>query len=399
MRYLVTVFFSLILCTGQLSAEQAKKVCLNMIVKDESKIIERCLESVKPLIDTWVIVDTGSTDGTQKIIKNFMKDIPGELHERPWVNFAHNRNEALELAKNKAEYILFMDADDVMSIASGFKMPPLDKDFYYLTIDYSGTRYGRVQIIKTALNWKWEGVLHEAVMSSQAKSSGLIEGLTTVVTRDGSRAKDPDVYKKDAEILEAAMLKEPNNARYQFYLAQSYRDSQQYELSIKNYEKRVAMGGWDEEVYWSLLQIGILNETLQKSPEIIIASYNRAYLFRPSRAEAMYRLASFQRRQGNYHAGYEASIKGLSIPPSKDLLFVEQWIYDYGLLLEYSICAYWIDHFVESFVASNLMLANPNLPQNFKECVTNNMAWIHQKLREQSLSPLDKNDLIISLKK
>ena len=76
-------------------------ICLNMIVKDEKDVICRCLASVKPVIDYWVIVDTGSSDGTQEIIRAFMKEIPGELHERPWINFGHNRNEALELAKGK----------------------------------------------------------------------------------------------------------------------------------------------------------------------------------------------------------------------------------------------------------------------------------------------------------
>ena len=86
------------------NAPQRKTVCLNMIVKNESAIIARCLESVIPFIDYWVIVDTGSTDGTQAIIKKFMsaKKIPGKLYEKPWVDFAHNRNEAMKFAKNRA---------------------------------------------------------------------------------------------------------------------------------------------------------------------------------------------------------------------------------------------------------------------------------------------------------
>src|ERR1700722_13597203 len=84
--------------------EAASQICLNMIVKNESHVIERCLASVKGIIDYWVIVDTGSTDGTQEIITNYLKDIPGELIERPWKNFGFNRTEALLLAREKGDY-------------------------------------------------------------------------------------------------------------------------------------------------------------------------------------------------------------------------------------------------------------------------------------------------------
>ena len=81
-----------------------KKVTLVMIVKDESRVIERCLASVLPVIDSWVIVDTGSTDDTKEKIKKFFDNvgIPGELHESKWVNFGTNRTEALELAYQSA---------------------------------------------------------------------------------------------------------------------------------------------------------------------------------------------------------------------------------------------------------------------------------------------------------
>ena len=81
---------------------EAKTICLNMIVKNESKVIQRCLESVKGTIDYWVIVDTGSTDGTQQLIKECLKDIPGELHERPWVDLSITGMRRSSTQKRKA---------------------------------------------------------------------------------------------------------------------------------------------------------------------------------------------------------------------------------------------------------------------------------------------------------
>lgn len=144
--------------------KQGQTLCLNMIVKDEAHIITRCLASVLPLIDTWVIVDTGSTDGTQAVIQEFFSALPGELIERPWVNFAHNRTEALEFARGKAGYLLIMDADDTLEIAQGFELPPLTADAYCLEIHYAGHAYRRRQLIRSTLPWHYVGVLHEYLL-------------------------------------------------------------------------------------------------------------------------------------------------------------------------------------------------------------------------------------------
>src|SRR5579872_549010 len=107
MKKFLVIWIFLVSCAMVHAAEKSapapkkKTICLNMIVKNESKSIEKCLNSCKPIIDYWVIQDNGSTDGTQEVIKACMKGIPGELIEGPWVNFAHNRNEALKAAKDK----------------------------------------------------------------------------------------------------------------------------------------------------------------------------------------------------------------------------------------------------------------------------------------------------------
>jgi glycosyltransferase involved in cell wall biosynthesis len=74
-------------------------------------------------IDCWSIVDTGSTDGTQRLIATALADLPGELHERPWSDFGHNRSEALALARGRADYSLVIDADETFETPDGFAPP------------------------------------------------------------------------------------------------------------------------------------------------------------------------------------------------------------------------------------------------------------------------------------
>lgn len=172
-------------------AKPRKTVCLNMIVKNEADVIRRGLASSKPLIDYWVIVDTGSTDGTQDIIREFMKDMPGELHERPWKNFAHNRNEALKLAKGKSDYILIIDADETFEYEPGFKLPELDENLYHIMTKHGGMRYERVQLIDSKIDFEWRGVLHEALYNPEPVTRGSLVGIYDIYGLDGARSKDP----------------------------------------------------------------------------------------------------------------------------------------------------------------------------------------------------------------
>ena len=83
-------------------------ICLCMIVKNESQVIGRCLETVRDLIDYWVISDTGSSDNTRELIRAALDGIPGELHDEPWVNFGHNRTQNMQHARGKAGYLLLV---------------------------------------------------------------------------------------------------------------------------------------------------------------------------------------------------------------------------------------------------------------------------------------------------
>lgn len=376
---------------GLFGAEDAKKtprktVCLNMIVKNESAVITRCLESVLPLIDYWVISDTGSTDGTQQIIKDYMKEkkIPGELHERPWRNFAHNRNEAMHLAKGKADYIMFIDADEYISYDDDFTLPTLDKDYYYFVLTWPGSQWKKISLINNHLDWEWVGVLHEVIAPPASRTFGTIEKMRNNYTVDGARSKDPKKYEKDAEVLEAALKDEPNNTRYMFYLAQSYANAGNKEKAIEWYKRRADVT-WDNdtEAFLSLLKIAILQEELNMPSDVVIASYKKACTYMRTRAEPYYHLARYYRSLGDNERCYLVACIGKTIPLPDDLLWVEEWMYDYGLLMEISVSSYWIGKYKECQEASAAMLKQQNLPDNFRECAESNLGFANAKLLEQ----------------
>jgi glycosyltransferase involved in cell wall biosynthesis len=138
------------------------KLTLCMIVKNESHIIHECLESIYKYIDYWVVSDTGSTDGTQDIIRKFFesKGIPGEIHQDEWKNFGHNRTLALNHCQGKAEYAWMIDADD--KVEGNFKFPENpDGDAYVVRMGREDFSWWRTQIFKVDSKWEYRGVLHE----------------------------------------------------------------------------------------------------------------------------------------------------------------------------------------------------------------------------------------------
>ena len=348
-----------------------KRICLNMIVKNESEVIRRSLASVQSIIDYWVIVDTGSTDGTQKIIQEFMKDKPGELHERPWVNFEHNRNEALFLTKGKADYILFIDADEEFIYEKDFILPELNRDFYLIRHQLRDNDFHRISIINNDPGWSWVGIIHETISHLRANNMNFdyIPNLVNIYhEKGGNRSKDPHKCLKDAAILEKALSDDPTNSRYVFYLAQSYFEGERYHKAFQVYEKRIAMDGNEQERFWSYYRIAIIQEFyLKLDPHIFISSYAKAYLHRPSRIEPLYYIASHYLKSGKYLINYLLIKIALAIPPSSDLILIERWMRDWALSYQLLQSAYSLGYYQESADIAQKLLATQNLPSDKRE--------------------------------
>lgn len=340
-------------------------ICLNMIVKNESKVIRRCLETVKPYIHTWVIVDTGSTDGTQDVIKSYLRTVPGELYERPWVDFGHNRTEALKLARGKADYILIIDADEIMIPEDGFRMPGLTDEAYQIQhlAGRSGTSFWLTQLVRGDLPFRYDGVLHEAIACDVPYRTSRLLGISTQGFFDGARNADPIAkYRNDAAVLEAALQGEPDNRRYVFYLAQSYRDAKMLGEAIDTYEKRAKMGGWEEEVYHSWYQSGVLRERLGQTLGPVIDAYLKAFQARPQRAEPLCELARHLRLQGQHHAARLFADQARKLPRPDDILFLDEAVYAWRAQDEYAVCSYYAGYPGEALDIARRLLATADLP-------------------------------------
>ena len=272
---------------------KSKTVCLNMIVKNEAHVLEKTLLCLVGYIefDYYVICDTGSTDGTQQLIKNFFDErgIKGEVHDREWKNFGFNRSEAFKLAEGKSDYVFVFDADDYIHGDVSFSRS-LDKDFYLFKFGPNFIYY-RPLLFKNNLNWSFKCVLHEYAHSPLASTSENILGDYFFVSgRSGSRNKDQKAKReKDVKVLEDALKEEPNNERYWFYLAQTYKDSEMYEDAIEAYDKRIRLGGWDQETFFTLLQKAECYEALGEK-EKAKNTFFESFKFRPSRIEGLYKV-------------------------------------------------------------------------------------------------------------
>jgi glycosyltransferase involved in cell wall biosynthesis len=352
-----------------------KTICLNMIVKDESKAIIGLLESVKGIIDAWLIVDTGSTDGTQEMIRNYLKDIPGELVERPWVNFGHNRNEALDLAREMADYMLTVDADHRVVVLDSFDKSKLWQDFYMIKLTGKGSDHYRPLLFSNDPNWTWEGVIHETLVSPHKMQGELLKDLYVECdSMEGRRSQDPRKYYKDAECIKKAIEEDPENSRYYFYLAESYDRVHEYELALENYEKRAAMPGEPAETFWTLYSIGVIQERLKMDTETIIRSFCKAFEFDSTRAEPLHRLAIVVMNMGCPSLSYIVAKFALELKTPNVLnTNYYPWVYEWGLWCVIGDCCAQMKKFQEARDAYKKVLSSKDVPEDIRKQIQENI--------------------------
>lgn len=347
-----------------------------MIVKDESAVIERGLRSVRGLIDYWVICDTGSTDGTQALIRAALEGIPGELHEREWVNFGHNRSELLEFARSKADYLLLLDADMTVTYERS-QLQELSADSYMLR-HAEDPEYWIKRLVRGDRDWRYVGATHEYIITDEPDHTENLGAI--VVHHHGDSGTRAEKFKRDLRLLVSELGREPDNPRTVFYLAQTLRDVGRLDEAIRLYRRRSTMGGWPEEAFYALYQVGVLAAQANRRDEAVAALFN-AWSGRPQRAEPLYQLARMFRETDEYHAAHLVSERGIRIRIPADNLFVHRWMYEWGLLFEYSIAAYWVGQPTAALQACDRLLQMPRLPDQYRKQTEINRSYCLQVVR------------------
>lgn len=371
-----------------------KKIGLCMIVKDEAAIIVRCLNSIRPIIDYVLICDTGSTDQTRELIAGWLKQtgIPGEVVNAPWVNFAHNRSLALSLLKNKGvvDYALMIDADEVLAFKSlhpvqikKFKQN-LSADLYNITTILGNCIYTRPQLTSTSKNFYYRGVIHEFLDCKEPiLTRENVSLFTNTPIQDSHRNSQPDKYRRDAEVLDLALLTEEDPflvSRYHFYLAQSLRDSGNKARAIYNYDIRAKLGGWEEEVYISLLYSARIKKSLKYPINESIQYFMNAAEVVKGRAEALYEVVKLCRENSRFYQGYIVGSHALELAMPKDGLFLEKSVYEYALMDEVSICAYYVGDYKLSQSLCQKLIFSGKVPVTDLKRVMENLQYANNKL-------------------
>ena len=337
-------------CTST-PVHNTNRIILNLMIKNESKIIQRCLQHAFPYVDAISILDTGSTDDTVARCELFLKKKgkPYQISTEPFKNFGYNRTisfqksqelcTSLEWDADKT-YALSIDADMNLVVSNTFKDFSMTANGYTVIQANGHIKYDNTRLKQLSKPWKCVGGTHE--YWDLGSTSRIPYDVLHIDDKNDGGCKS-DKFERDVRLLRADIEENPTNPRAHYYLGQSLKDLGRFEEAIEMFKKRIELGGWFEEIFYAHYQIGKCYDHLQKPLEMELWM-NKAFEYRPQRAEPIYHLTRYFREKSQHYKAYHYYMKGRDIPyPKDDLLFIENAVYEGMFAYENTILACYIN--------------------------------------------------------
>lgn len=316
-------------------------ISLCMIVKNEEDVLDRCLNSVKDIVDEIIIVDTGSTDRTKEIAERFTD----KIYDFKWVdNFSKARNFAF--SKATKDYQMWLDADDIILEEDKNKIKSL-KDELPSNVDIVTMKYNthfdennipiftstRGRLFKRNKNYEWKDHIHEYI-----ELKGNIYYAMDIYITHKKEAYYTDrnlkIYQKQIE--EGVEL----SPRSLYYFARELKDHKRYNESIKYFEKFLEGNkGWIEDNIASCFNLGICYKSIgdnKRSMEALLKSF----IYDIPRAEICCELGYHFKAENNINKAVYWFLLATTLIKPNTIGFILNDYWGYVPNIELSVCYY-----------------------------------------------------------
>ena len=394
MTYLFIALAGALLFFLPIQGEGDTKLCLTMVVRNDEAVIDRCLNSVKEVVDCISICDVGSTDTTIARIEEFLKKtgIPGEIHQEQWKDFAHNRTLAVQAALktlNALEfslphtYFLILDPDMTLHPTAAFKKSDLEADSYLVVQHSSATgcyTYGS-HLLRSSIQWTSNGRFWNYKGPHQAAKLLTL----TINARDDS---DLTAGQRDIKQIEKHLQNNPTNTSALLRLAHLYRSHKRYDMAIEKYKICIALAKAKEEIWFSKYLIGKCYDDLRQW-DLAEEWYYEAYQYNSRRAEPLLKLATHYRLSGQNDIAHLFAKRGSTIERAQDqVLFDASPLLDYQMDEELAITAYYTEFKEDGYAAASRLLLKKGVPWNIKAQTYKNILFYVQPLAHSRVMPI-----------
>ena len=394
-------------------------ICYTMIVKNGGPLLEKVLTDNLPIIDRWCILDTGSTDGTQDVIRRVLANKKGKLYEEPFVNFKVSRDRCLDLAGLNCKFICMLD--DTYSIRGDLRKflttvrGDQFSDSFSLLIQSEDNEYYSNRIIKSRTGLRYKHTIHEVITD--------VNNINVTIPKNDALIFDnrADYMEKrtnnrknfDLELLFEEYRVNPDDPRALYYIAQTYGCLGDFVNQAKYFQLRIdhpVEGYYQEKIdaCFELARIynfkinketgGPLGDLSDEQWEICEGLYRQAYELDKNRPDSIYFLGIHHYLKKEYKPAYEYFKLGFqigyplnsqySLKPTLSFHFLPKFLTE--------VC-YYLQDYQLGLASAKFFLEN-NKPSSDSINMVINWYKIHENLIKLNLSETpnkSENDIFV----